>query len=74
MIKRIIFVCIVVVIAYYAGTQGLTPGNVFGWFADNDILQTLKEKFDEIFNLAEEQQVDEKVGKMIDNLKEKVSN
>ena len=74
MIKRIIFVCIVVVIAYYAGTQGLTPGNIDNWFADNDILQTLKEKFDEIFNLAEEQQVDEKAGKIIDNLKEKVSN
>ena len=74
MIKRIIFVCIVVVIAYYAGTQGLTPDNVIDWFADNDILQTLKEKFNEIFNLAEEQQVDEKAGKIIDNLKEKVSN
>ena len=55
MIKLIIFVCIVVVIAYYAGTQGLTPDNVIDWFADNDILQTLKEKFNEIFNLAEEQ-------------------
>ena len=74
MIKRIIFVCIVVVAAYYAGTQGLTPGNVLDWFADNDILQTLKEKFYEIFNLAEEQQVNEKAGKIIDNLKEKVSN
>ena len=74
MIKRIIFVCIVVVIAYYAGTQGLTPVNVIDWFSDNDILQTLKYKFNEIFNLAEEQQVDEKAGKIIDNLKEKVSN
>ena len=74
MIKRIIFVCIVVVIAYYAGTQGLTLGNVIDWFADNDILQTLKEKFNEIFNLAEEKQFDGKAGKIIDNLKEKVSN
>ena len=74
MIKRIIFVCIVVVIAYYAGTQGLTPGNVIDWFADNDILQTLKEKFNEIFNLAEEHHVDEKAGEIIDKLKEKVSN
>ena len=74
MIKRVIFVCIVFVIAYYAGAQGLTPVNVIDWFADNDILQTLKEKFNEIFNLAEEQQVDEKAGKIIDNLKEKVSN
>ena len=74
MIKRIIFVCIVVVIAYYAGTQGLTPGNVIDWFEDHDILQTLKEEFNEIFNLAEEQQVDEKARKIINNLKEKVSN
>ena len=74
MIKRIIFVFIVVVIAYYAGTQGLTTGNVIDWFADNDIFQTLKEKINEIFNLAEEQQIDEKAGKIIDNLKEKVSN
>ena len=74
MFTRIIFVFILVVIAYYAGTQGLTPGNVIDWFADNDILQTLKEKFNEIFNLAEEQQVDEKARKIIDNLKEKVSN
>ena len=69
-----IFVCIVVVMAYYAGTQGLTPENVIDWFADNDILQTLKEKFNEIFYLAEEQQLDKKAGKIIDNLKEKVSN
>ena len=74
MIKRIIFVCIVVVIAYYAGTQGLTPGNVIDWFAENDIFQTLKEKFNEIFNLAEEQQFDEKAVKIIEDLKEKVSN
>lgn len=69
MIKRIIFVCIVVVIAYYTGTQGLTPGNAIDWFADNDVLQTLKEKFNEIFNLAEKQQVGEKARKIIDNLK-----
>jgi len=58
MITRIIFVFILVVIAYYAGTQGLTPGNVIDWFADNDILQILKDKFSEIFNLVEKQQVD----------------
>ena len=74
MIKRIIFVCIVSVLAYYAGSQGLTLGNVIDWFADNDILQTLKEKFNEIFNLAEEKQVAEKAGKIIDILKEKLSN
>ena len=55
MIKRIIFVCIVVAIAYYAGTQGLTPENVIDWFADNDILQSLKDKLSEILKFAEEQ-------------------
>ena len=74
MIKRIIFVCLVAVIAYYAGTQGLTSGNVIDWFTDNDILQTLKEKLNEIFSLAEELQVNEKDVKIIDNLKEKGSN
>ena len=74
MIKRIIFVCFVAVIAYYAGSQGLTSENVIDWIADNDLLQTSKEKFNEIFNLAEEQQVAEKTSNVIDNLKEKVSN
>jgi len=55
MSKGVIFVCTVVVIAYYAGTEGLTPGNVIDWFADNDILQSLKDKLSEILKFAEEQ-------------------
>jgi hypothetical protein len=74
MIKRIIFVCLIVVIAYYAGAQGLTLGNVLDWFTENDILQTLKEALKKIFELAEEQQVVEKTTEVIDNLKEKVNN
>jgi hypothetical protein len=74
MIKRIIFVCLIVVIAYYAGAQGLTLGNVLDWFTENDILQTLKEALKKIFELAEEQQVVEKTSGVIDNLKEKVNN
>ena len=74
MMKRIIFVCLVAVIAYYAGTQELTTVNVIDWFTDNDILETLKEKFNEIFDLAEEQKVADKAGNFIDNLKETVSN
>jgi hypothetical protein len=74
MIKRIILVCLIVVIAYYAGTQGLTLGNVLDWFTENDILQTLKEALKKIFELAEEQQVVEKTTEVIDNLKEKVNN
>ena len=74
MIKRIILVCFIVVIAYYAGAQGLTLGNVLYWFTENDILQTSKEALKEIFELAEEQQVVEKAGGVIDSLKEKVTN
>ena len=74
MIKRIILVCFIVVIAYYAGAQGLTLENVLYWFTENDILQTLKEELKKIFELAEEQQVVEKTTEVIDNLKEKVNN
>ena len=74
MFKRIILVCLIVVIAYYAGAQGLTLGNVLDWFTENDILQTLKEALKKIFELAEEQQVVEKTSGVIDSLKEKVNN
>ena len=74
MIKRIFLVSLIVVIAYYAGAQGLTLGNVLDWFTENDILQTLKEALKKIFELAEEQQVVEKTSGVIDSLKEKVNN
>ena len=74
MFKRIILVCLIAVIAYYAGAQGLTTGNVVDWFTENDIFQTSKEVLKEIFELAEDQQVVEKAGVVIDSLKEKVTN
>jgi len=74
MFKRIILVCLIAVIAYYAGAQGLTPVNVVDWFTENDILQTSKEALKEIFELAEEKQVVEKAGGVIDSLKEIVTN
>jgi len=74
MFKQIILVCLIAVIGYYAGAQGLTPENVVDWFTENDIFQTSKEVLKEIFELAEEQQVVEKAGGVIDSLKEKVTN
>ena len=74
MFKRIILVCLIAGIAYYTGAQGLTPGNFVDWFTENDILQTSKEALKEIFELAEEKQVVEKAGGVIDSLKEKVTN
>ena len=74
MFKRIILVCLIAVIAYYAGAQGLTLGNVVDWFTENDIFQISKEAMKEIFELAEKQQIVEKAGGVIDSLKEKVTN
>ena len=74
MFKQIILICFIAVIAYYAGVQGLTPGNVIDWFTENDFFQTSKEALKEIFELAEEQQVVEKAGGIFDSLKEKVTN
>jgi len=74
MFKRLILVCLIAVIAYNAGAEGLTLGNVVDWFTENDIFQISKEAMKEIFELAEEQQVVEKAGGVIDSLKEKVTN
>ena len=74
MFNRIFFVCLIAFIAYYAGAEGLTLGNVVDWFTENDIFQISKEAMKEIFELAEEQQVVEKAGGVIDSLKEKVTN
>ena len=74
MFKRIIIVSLIAVVAYYAGAQGLTSGKVVDWFTGNDILQISKETLKELFELAEEQQVVEKAGVVIDSLKEKVTN
>jgi len=55
MFKRIIFVSLIAVVAYYAGAQGLTSGNIVDWVTGNDILQISKETLRELFELAEEQ-------------------
>ena len=74
MIKRIIFISLIAVVAYYAGTQGLTSVDIVDWFTGSDFLQISKDKLKELFELAEEQQVVEKAEGVIDNLKKKVSN
>ncbi|MBC8259791.1 MAG: hypothetical protein H8E38_12290 [SAR324 cluster bacterium] len=74
MFKRIFALCLVAFAAYYAGANGLTFTNINEWFADNDVLQNLKAVLNKIFELAEEQQIAEKAGGVIESLKEKVSN
>ena len=73
MIKRIILISLVAVFAYYAGTQGLTPGNIKDWFEEKIITETLKSTLSKTLELAEEKQVAEKARNLIDDLKEKAS-
>ncbi|MEC9384443.1 MAG: hypothetical protein VYD06_08370 [SAR324 cluster bacterium] len=73
MIKRIILISLVAVFAYYAGIQGITPGNFTDWFEGNKITETLKSTLSKTLELAEEKQVVEKAGNLIENLKENVS-
>ena len=73
MIKRIILISLVAVIAYYAGIQGITPGKITDWFEGNKITETLKITVSKTLELAEEKQVAEKAGNLIDDLKENVS-
>ena len=52
MIKRIIFVFLVALIAYYAGTQGLKPGNVVDWFNERDFVQTFKDVLNKMIEMT----------------------
>ena len=56
MIKRIILISLVAVFAYYAGTQGLTPGNIKDWFEGKNISETLKTNLSKTLELTEEKQ------------------
>jgi uncharacterized membrane protein len=73
MIKRIIILCFVAVLAYYAGVQGLTPDNITDWFEESNITETFKNTLSKTLELAEEKDVAAKAGNLIDDLKEKVS-
>jgi len=73
MIKRIIILCFVAVLAYYAGVQGLTPDNITDWFEESNIIETFKNTLSKTLELAEEKDVAAKAGNLIDDLKEKVS-
>jgi len=74
MLKRIVFISLIAVAAYYAGAQGLTSGDVVDWFTGSDFIQISKDKLKELFELAEEQQIVEKAEGVIHNLKKNVSN
>jgi hypothetical protein len=71
--KRIVIIGLVAGFAYYAGANGITLGNIGDWIEESNITETLKNTFNKTLELAEEKQVAEKAGILIDDLKEKVS-
>lgn len=70
---RIVIIGLVAGFAYYAGANGITLGNIGDWIEESNITETLKNTLNKTLELAEEKQVAEKAGILIDDLKEKVS-
>ena len=70
MIKHTIFVCLVAVIAYYAGAKGLKPAKVMDWFDERDITQTIEDVFNKTIEIAEQNKIAEKTSGVIDSFKE----
>ena len=70
MIKHIIFVCLVAVIAYYAGAKGLTVAKVIDWFDERDVTQTIEDVFNNTIEIAEQKKIAEKTSGVIDSFKE----
>ncbi len=70
MIKHTIFVCLITILAYYAGAKGLTPTKVKDWFDERDITQTIEDVFNKTIEIAEQKKIAEKTSGVIDSFKE----
>ena len=69
MIKHTIFVCLVAVLAYYAGVKGLTPAKVMDWFDEREITQTIEDVFNKTIEIAEQKKIAEKASGVIGSFK-----
>ena len=74
MIKRIVIICLIAVLAYYAGAKGLTIGDITDWFEESNITGIIKQTLNKTIELAEEEQVAIKAEKIIDELKVNITN
>ena len=70
MIKHTIFVCLIAILAYYAGAKGLTPTKVKDWFDEREITQTIEDVFNKTIEIAEQKKIAEKTSGVIDSFKE----
>ena len=70
MIKQIIFVCLVIIFAYYAGANRLTPAKVMDWFNERVITQTIEDVFNQTIEIAEQKKIAEKTSGVINSFKE----
>ncbi len=74
MFKRIVIICLIAVLAYYAGAKGLTIGDITDWFEESNITGIIKQTLNKTIELAEEEQVAIKTEKIIDELKVNITN
>ena len=69
MIKRIILVCLVAVLAYYAGAKGLTPVKIMDWFDERNFTHTIEDVFNKTIEIAEQKKIAKKTNGVIDSFK-----
>ena len=69
MIKQIIFVCLVAVLAYYAGAKGLTPVKIMDWFDERNFTHTIEDVFNKTIEIAEQKKIAKKTNGVIDSFK-----
>ena len=70
MIKKIFFVCLIAVFAYYAGVKGLTPAQIMDWFAERKITQIVEDVYNKTIKISEQKKITEKTSGVIDSFKE----
>ena len=68
MIRQIILICLVAVLAYYAGANGLTVSKVMDWFDEREITQTVEDVYNKTIEIAEQKTIAEKTSYVIDSL------
>jgi hypothetical protein len=53
MLKRIVFICLVAALFYYAGLNGITPKNIESWFENFDFKEDISQPFENAMQLIE---------------------